>query len=194
MELWRGHWGVTSGQSSPHCKHWKIALWLMSVAFACRIGSCLQLYLVDLTLAWSFYSQPLIYPLDAPGWRVWYCDLADSNWGTCLALHFRVGDLGAFLFLSCLKLPPPSHPTIASQGFHNPPLSTFATSSSGVTSLSTEKPATFQNLAVDDFILSLYAPWGGLFITEWHRSWFTRDTPAWCLLFYVITDSAPFYF
>lgn len=49
----REHRSVTSGQSFPHCRHWKIALWFMSVVFACRTGSCLQLYLVDLTLAWS---------------------------------------------------------------------------------------------------------------------------------------------
>lgn len=56
LHVWNGreHRSVTSGQSFPHCRHWKIALWFMSVAFACRTGSCLQLYLVDLTLAWSF--------------------------------------------------------------------------------------------------------------------------------------------
>lgn len=188
MELWRGRRSVTSGRSSPHCRHWRIALWLMSVAFACRTGSCLQLYLVDLTLAWSFYSQPLIYPLDAPGWCVWYCDLADSNPGTCLALHFR-----PFLCPSCLQLLPPAHPTIASQGFRNLPLSTFAWSRSDVTGLSAERQATFQNLVMDDFTLSLYWPWGGLLITKWHRSWFTRDTPALCLPSYVITDSVSFY-
>lgn len=70
-------------------------------------------------------------------------------------------NLGAFLFLL-----PEVAPFSSPLGFHSLPLSTFAQSSANVTDLSTEKLSAFQNLIVDDFILTFYSPWGGLFITQ----------------------------
>lgn len=154
------HWSVTSGQSCPHRQCWKIALWFMSAAFACRTGSCLQLYSVDLTLAWSFYSQSLISTLDAPGWCVWYCGFsADNSSGTCLILHFRE-TWEHFFRPSCLKLPPPAHRTIASRGCRSLPLCTFARSHRDATDLNTEVWLHFRILP---FVLLFWhsSPWGG---------------------------------
>lgn len=196
LHVWNcggGHWSVTNSQSFPHCRPWKIALWFMSVDFACRTGSCLQLCLVDLTLAWSFYSQSLLSTLDTWGWCVWCCGFsADNSSGTCLILHFKE-IWEHFLCPSCLKLPPSAPHTLASWGFCSPPLSHLL-------SPTLMQPASVQKGWLRFRILLVmilfwnYSPWGKVFITKWTRSQFTTDSFVLCLLSYEIIDSGPFYF
>lgn len=149
-----GHWSVTSGQSFPHCQHWKCALWFMAIAFACRTRSCLQLHLVDsLTLAWSFSLQSLISALDIPDWCVWFCCLSAKNSSSnCLMRLFR--EIWRwFLYSSHLPLPLLALHTLAFWDCHSSPLFTSAQCNKG-------KRLTRQILLLM-ILLWQHSPWGG---------------------------------
>lgn len=184
----REHRSVTSGQSFPHCRHWKIALWFMSVVFACRTGSCLQLYLVDLTLAWSSIhshsSLHLTHQAGASGTVTSQQTAAQAH-----AWYFTSEKPGSTSVPPAWSCPLQSTPRVSTVRH------------SHVCSVQCwydwpwykKKLSAFQNFIVDDFILTFYSPRGGVFITQWHRSRCTRGSPGLCLLSCVIINSAPFY-